>query len=480
MTALLISYVLLATAQITSYGRFTPHALILVVLGTGAGAWGVFGERAAAGAASKAALVFGLCAVLLASMAQNPFTYCRVAWWPAVYVGTLLIALCLIVTYLVEGGSGVRRWRGIRFAMLLAIVMSGRVAVPILSPSPGEDVWVVGQEAARAALTGSDPYSVSYSQIFAPQVYEIFGYRSGFHYPPITLLPILPAYAIFGDIRWAYVACELVLLGALWWCGGPAARARRHDERELMVLLWGFNASVLFVLEHGWTEPMGLALLAGFLIGTQRKRIWPAGLCLAGFFSYKQYTLLMFPLLLFLPAAWPLLVCFVALTVASYLPWIVTGPGGLVSSLMEPWRARPRADALSLAALWMQLRQAPMPQWISPICLLGGMSLALGRIVRNERGLLLALWTVLSALFLTAKQSFCNYYYLLSYLVLAAAVLGEEAAGRPDASVLHEAASGDSAAAALREEAPGAPPVAVPGKEPDDPTATEGGKGRAT
>ena len=148
-----------------------------------------------------------------------------------------------------------------------------------------------------------------------------------------------------------------------------------------------------------------------------------AASCLAAFFSYKQYTLLMFPLLFFLPQAWHLMVCFTAMTVASYLPWLIAGSDGLVASLLEPWRARPRADGLSLAALWLNARQTPMPQWINAFVLLGGMHLALSRIVRNERGLVLALWTVLAALFITAKQSFCNYYYFLSFLVLVAALM---------------------------------------------------------
>jgi len=435
VTALLVSYVLVAAAQIISYGRLAPHALVLVLLGVGAGAWGAFSGRRDASTASTPALVLGVAALILAAMAQNPLTYCRVAWWPAAYLWSLLLALGLVASYLADPGAAAPRWRAARFALLLLLVVGGRIAVPLLSPTPGEDVWVVQQEAAAAALAGADPYSVAYSQIFSPETYEQFGYRSGFHYPPIALVPIVPAYALVGDVRWAYVVCELLLLAALWAWGGAGARGERRAGRELAVLLWGFNTSALFILEHSWNEPAGLALLAGFLLASRRGRAWPAAVCLAAFFSWKQYTLLLFPLLLFLPSPGPVLVGFAALTAITYAPWIVTGPGGLVASLMEPWRAHPRPDALSLAALWLNVRQMTMPQWISALCLIGAMQVATARIARDPRGLLLALWTILAALFLTAKQSFCNYYYLMSYLTLAAALLeGEAAAPRADAA----------------------------------------------
>src|SRR5439155_7994051 len=107
------------------------------------------------------------------------------------------------------------------------------------------------------------------------------------------------------------------------------------------------------------------------------------------------------------------------------------GIGGLAGSLMEPWRANPRPDGLSFAALWIQLRRALLPAWLSPLCMLGAMHASLARAPRTTGGLAAALFVVLAALFLTAKQSFVNYYYLLGYLALLACAMagGDEEAG---------------------------------------------------
>src|SRR5436309_15655297 len=103
--ALLISYLLVATSQIVSYGRFAPDPLVLVLLGTAAGAWAVFGGNGAQQAPSKPALVLGLAALLLAAMVHNPLTYCSVPWWPAAYLGGLMLALALVASYLVGEGE---------------------------------------------------------------------------------------------------------------------------------------------------------------------------------------------------------------------------------------------------------------------------------------------------------------------------------------------------------------------------------------
>lgn len=451
-SAFLLAAAAIAAGQIISYGRFEPHALILVTLAVGAGWWAALRSGRPGPSFSTGALVLAVEALVLVGLAHPPLTYCRSVTWLRGYALGMLGCAALVASYLVPDVAGSRLASRLRFALLVGLMVAARVSVPLASPQPGEDVWTVQQEAAAAALHGLDPYRVAYSQIFAPEVYSAFGYRSGFHYPPLALLPIVPAFALGHDIRWAYVVCELLVLAGLWMLSAGWARGRPRADRELLLCAWGLNASVLLVLEHSWTEPSGLALLVLALLLLRAGRRWSGALSLAALFSYKQYLLLAFPLLLFLPGPAPLLVCFAALTVSSYSPWLLGGVHGLVASLMEPWRAHPRPDGLSWAALWMQLERTVPPAWLNPLCLLGAMHLALARLPREPAGLVAALFLVLSALFLTAKQSFVNYYYFLGFLALVCVVLageGEEAgvAARPPADPAPSAAGGLSGAA---------------------------------
>lgn len=422
MATLIVGYVLIAVGQVISHGRLQPHALILVILGSSAALWAALGGATRIRPPSRPALVLSNLALLLSGLVYDPLTYCDRPSWRIAYRVGLLIVAGLTLTYL--GSSAEHRWWArTRFILLLTIALAARIAVPLVSPEPGEDVFVVQQEAAAAALSGVDPYSVAYSQIFAPEVYEVFGYRSGFHYPPITLIPVIPSYGLLGDIRWAYVASELLLVFFLWWLIRKTWPSVERESGELVLWLWGFNSSVLFILEHSWTEPMGLVLLAGFILFWRCGLVWPAAVSLAAFFSFKQYTLLLFPLLFFLPRCGPLVACFAAISALSYLPWFLTNSQGIIASLMEPWKANARADGLSFAALWLSVRKYPLPEWVCPFFTLLGMHLATNRIVRSERGIVLALFVTLAFLFLTAKQSFCNYYYLLSFLVLVGSQL---------------------------------------------------------
>ena len=424
MPALLLSYTLIVAAQVISYGRMDAHALVLVVLGLGAGGYGFLSQKTPLTAANSArpALVLCVAASLLAALIHNPLTYCGTGLWLTTLRVSVIAAIAVLCTYLFFPDLKSPRLTSLRFGFLLALGLAARAAVPFFSPSPGEDVWVVQQEAAQAVIDGRDPYSVAFTQIFSPDVYSVFGYRSGFHYPPLSLLPISLSFGLTGDIRWAYVLCEIVVLILLWSLVSRSERFPDRESRELVLWLWAFNPSVLFILEHSWTEPLGLLLIACFLRFTVLGRRWLSAVSLALFFSYKQYTLLVFPLLFFLPGAGPTLLSFLAINVISFSPWVFMGWEGVIANLLEPWRANPRADGLSLAALWMQIRKTIFPVWISPLAIFGSLYLSMSRLARTPLGLLGALFLTLGALFLTAKQSFANYYYLLSFLLLLAAV----------------------------------------------------------
>ena len=118
----------------------------------------------------------------------------------------------------------------------------------------------------------------------------------GYPYPPLSLLMVLPGYAL-GDYRYAELAA-IVLSACLIAYGRPSQRSR------LGAALLLTTPRVFFVLEQGWTEPAAVllvALTAFAMMRRPRATDWTAGLMLAS----KQYLVIAVPLLwLRLEAAW--------------------------------------------------------------------------------------------------------------------------------------------------------------------------------
>jgi hypothetical protein len=86
------------------------------------------------------------------------------------------------------------------------------------TPSPGVDVIAFQQEACQALVAGHDPYAITFendypSRFYGPGLVGNGRLLFGFPYPPLSLMLVLPGYAL-GDVRYAHWVA-MTLAGAL-------------------------------------------------------------------------------------------------------------------------------------------------------------------------------------------------------------------------------------------------------------------------
>lgn len=309
----------------------------------------------------------------------------------------------------------------------LAIFAGASVWAGYISGAPHIDVYTFTRHAADALLHGRNPYAIHYPLIYDARLVETFyppgvvvngEVTVGYSYPPLPLLLFLPAH-LLGDPRWALLAAMLGT--AIFLLRLAPARAG-----FLVAMVFLFAPRNIYTVGQSWVEPFCGLFLVGFVWSLRRGSRW-APYWFGAFLASKQFCVLMLPLaLLTLPETRRpgFLLRALGLAVAVTLPFFVWNPAAFWEAVGAFHFRNPlRTDALSLAVTVYR-------NWgmILPPALSFGMALAaLWTVSRGSQpGLLRFLgggavvWLVF---FVTAKQAFCNYYYLaLVFLAAAAAV----------------------------------------------------------
>jgi hypothetical protein len=284
------------------------------------------------------------------------------------------------------------------------------------------DVFMFQQMSADGLLRGQDPYTIRYPSLYplgtpyyGPGVVDASNMlQYGFPYPPLSLLLVLPAYAIAGDVRFASVIAVAATAGLM-------AAARPGRWAALIAVLFLLTPTVFFVVERSWTEPL-LALIFSLVMFCALR--WRRGLpyALGLLVATKQYTVLMVPLVWLLledPVAWKQLAsvfikaAIVALAIT--LPFFLWDPRAfyravIVFQFLQPFRL----DALSYS-VWIHHNypQLRIETWAPFLSALPAIAFALWRCPRTPAGFAAAVTIVYLVFFAFNKQAFCNYYYLV-------------------------------------------------------------------
>ena len=150
-----------------------------------------------------------------------------------------------------------------------------------------------------------------------------------FPYPPLTLLAGVPAFAAFGDVRYALLA----LTAAAAWL---IARAAPGNTGELAAALVLFQPRTMFVLEQAWTEPLVLFCFALTVYAIARGAHWAlVGAALGLLVASKQYSLfLVVPLAFAMPRRRSLWVA-AAVLLALLVPFALPDPAGFWRGLVR-------------------------------------------------------------------------------------------------------------------------------------------------
>ena len=305
-------------------------------------------------------------------------------------------------------------------AMVLLFALAGWWMIRASYP-PQIDVFVFQQEASRALAHGHNPYALTFPniyrnmQFYGPGIADEHTVFIGFPYFPLSLLLAFPGWLIAGDFRVAQLAACAITAAA--FAGFGAGRLPLLASALLL-----FTPRMFFVLEQGWTEPFGVALLALVTLAAVRRSRWlfvALGLLLA----WKQYTVLFLPLAALLlprPFRWRayarLVLPAIAVAAVVTLPFFLWNPAAFWKSVVLAQFAQPfRTEALSLPAWWVVEKKHPEFD-VLPGMLAGTLAAMVAVLARRRRGpaafvtgsaLVYAVFIALS------KQSFCNYWWFV-------------------------------------------------------------------
>ncbi len=430
--------ILLGHALQISNGFYSPAALAVALLAAAcvlAGAARLPGRRGAEPIVAGV-LTAGLISNILA-LATMPVGFYLARPQPSDHPAFLagLVAAALFALLIAFVPRRAARWW---FPALLATHALLGVWLVHASPRPHIDVMTVFRGALDALRDRESPYSITFPNIYDNEALYGSGLvvggrvQFGFPYPPLSLLMVVPAYALRLDVRYAEL---LSLVAAAGWIG-YSAKGRVAPLAAAGLL---FTPRIFFVLEQAWTESLVLCWLGLMMYAARRGAVrvpaqpsWGLrGAALGLLVASKQHLAVA---LLFTGwlrrdgegrrETWGLLMAAGVAALAVTLPFLLWDPSGFWRSVVllqirEPFRI----DSLSLLSHWARAGWQPTPGALlaAPLAALGaGLALAWWRLPRSPAGLALALGMAFFLLFLVSKKAFCNYYFLVIGLLLAA------------------------------------------------------------
>jgi hypothetical protein len=314
------------------------------------------------------------------------------------------------------------------------------------SPSPLIDVFVFQRDSAAALREGSNPYSITFpniygnSEFYGPNLVVDGRLMFGAPYPPLSLLLSSVGEVIAGDVRYAQLIA-MTLAGALM------AATRPGPVGGLAAAVYLFTPRTFFVLEQSWTEPFLVLFLAATVWCAVRcPRVTPYALAL--FLAVKQYAVLGLPLAaLLVHPPWtftrikPLVGRALLVAAAVSLPLALLDPAAFVRSVVTLQFHQPfRANALSYLTL-MAGPDGHAPVGAAAAFLAAAIvaGLALWRAPRSPAGFALGLSATFLVFFCLNKQAFCNYYFFVIG-ALCIAVAASDTAPRRTVTAGDEAA----------------------------------------
>lgn len=403
------AWLLLGLAIGGSNGHFGEQALQLAVLSWVALLAAVLVARRGSMQATTAACAVGTLGALAAATFRAGIYAGGDAW--LLSRGLMFLAVLLLASWWLP----LPRWRRLVWPAVVATMCAAGIAMVQASPTPVIDVWYVLQEGARVLGRGGDIY-----RLFAPGSPDV---KDVYPYLPMTALAQLPFHALFGDVRYAYIAAS----------GASSYLVYRSSRGDLAPLLGGLVLifpKVLFRLEQSWTEPLVFLWLALTVWAVRAGRDWVAVVAFAMALATKQHVFLLVPL----AAWWPQFglrrtVQSLAVSALLVLPWFLAGPGDFLhDTLWFNLGVAPRIDALSLYSVALQHGLTP-PFVLVPLLTLAAIAVAIWQLPRTTSGFVLGGAFVLATFHLVNKLSFFNEWSLvLEMLVLAVAVHSAEGA----------------------------------------------------
>jgi hypothetical protein len=288
------------------------------------------------------------------------------------------------------------------------------------SPDPYIDVVEVHKEALEALLHHRDPYRISFANIYenaeSKKFYNpeaVIGGRlaQAYPYPPPSLLFAVPGHVLFGDYRYSELALLIAAAALIGFAGGgmPAM---------LGAALLLTTPRIWFVIEEGWTEPVGLFLLALTVFLIDRVPV-AAGWTVGIFAMTKQYfgvtALAILRMVFIRPKQWTWTGLGVVIAAAAVtLPFALWHPNAFMRNVIWLQTREPfRIDSLSYLA-WAALRGMGSGSFIWAIGAGVAGAIVSAMTTRNTpAGFAASVSLTTFAFFAFGSKAFCNYYFFV-------------------------------------------------------------------
>lgn len=366
--------------------------------------------------------------LIYAEVGSGLFDYLRAG----IFITLVLSALYGIVVFKNFKDKDVHK-RGLYLTTLaislIVLQFINKILVIFVSPNPIIDTFSNCSEAAAAFLGGTNPYTLTFTDIY----HGGYNYAPKLVYPPGLLYWFTPFWAIFRDIRTAYIAADIGIVILLLKTVRKLKVSK--DVGYLFPLLWLAFPVSYFFLEQAWTDGY-LAFLSIAVIYSTVSRNWIATGLLCGILvASKQYGLIV-------PACTVLFifrhdgfrtaarVCALAFSTALLMiaPFLFSDAKALIDRTLVVFvELEMRRDSFSLVA-WMVNEFDILPPGVLSlgivlITFIATQFFIFKNAERKVQHLVGAIASTYLAFFLTGKIAFCNYYYMVSALVLLLVLL---------------------------------------------------------
>jgi hypothetical protein len=383
----------------------------------------------------SAVLVAGIAWQLEQLFTSRPGFYLRDDASLAIFRGGI-VAQAVFITC---GAANIRPLRRFWFPGLLAASLFVGVWMIRATPDPYIDVVEVHKEAIEALIHHRDPYRISFANIYENEESRKFynpeaviGGRlaQGYPYPPPSLFFAVPGHVLLGDYRYSELALLLLAAALIAYAYGsmPAMLA------AAMLLT---TPRIWFVIEEGWTEPIGIFLLVLTVVLMGRVPVaagWVAGI----FAMSKQYlgvTALAFLRLMFIRRQqWPWIAFGVVFAAAAVtLPLALWHPNAFARNVIWLQTREPfRIDSLSYLA-WAAIHGMGRGSFFWAIGAGSVAALITTAATRNTpEGFAASISFTTFAFFAFGSKAFCNYYFfVIGALCCAIAALPIAPAKKP-------------------------------------------------
>jgi len=314
-----------------------------------------------------------------------------------------------------------------KFYYLIGLALVLRLLVIYYSPAPKIDVYWVLNGGAQAILEGHNPYSATFKNIYSTEACLAIYHRAdcpndSYSYLPATILMTAPFYAIFGDIRSAFIflvfGCALIGYLLLRKAKQPKLTA------ELITLLILYLPLSLFVLEQSWMDQLWLFLIYFFVWSIVWQRDYLAYF-FAGLVIASKPTMLILPIFLskYKGTSLKKIVMTSAVFVAVCLPFLFWNYHDFVKDILfDQIKFDGSYYSLSFFNVFKMIFFSTIPAWISILMTVIGLAYIWVKGNNSLTSVIHGLTLFLLAVFII-QRGFVNYYFSLGGLLILLIIL---------------------------------------------------------